>query len=827
MDGPRTVASAASPRERRDTRELAIDLVSRWSGPAIVAACCIFAFVQLQPHLLFLDTTAAGGDMGAHVWFPAYLRDHLLPSGRLAGWSPDFYAGFPAGQFYFPFPALLTVLLDVAIPYNVAFKLVTALGPVLVPAGAYWFGRGIRAPRPGPALLAVGATAFLFFEGYGDATQVFDHRIMGGTVLSTLAGEYSFTIALGLALFFLGSFARALDGRGSTWLPALLLAGTVTSHLVVTVFALYAAGVLWMLRKPWRTAGKATAIVAVSGLLTAVWSLPLLATLGQTTDMRYEPIDHYLRWMFLGTHFTLLYALVLAALVLGAVHRRPSTRDLFLIAVVAAGVFCGWELLRDVLGKAPAWNLRLLPFWYLSLYLLAGLGAAELVRLAARGVVWVAYGAAPRTAVEGPAPDEPEQVVVSSDDHRTRTRLVQVVAGASLALLVTAGTLVWVNESRQNLPYWAQYNYTGFEGGSATDVPVTAKSWPEYQRFIDTVAALPPGRLLWEGGSSLDAYGTTLALMLLPYWTDGRISSMEGLYYESSGTTPYHFMTSATLTLAPSNPVRGLPYRSIATDFDLGVRYLQDLGVRYYAAMSPEAKQRADANPALRAVATVPDLDEKAPSGWVIYEVAGAALVKALTNEPVVVDGMRADPDWRCEGRPPPPPDSGRTPEFSPWECTAVPWFDDPEALDRPLTDGGPASWRHASPGSARAVAQRPLPHVRVSRVRSGDDFVEFDVSRPGVPVMVRTSYFPNWKVEGARGPWRATPNFMVVVPTSRHVRLEYGTTAAEWLGRVGSLVGLFGLAGLVWWDLARRSERSVGGVRRRPTVRFRIRSRD
>ena len=33
------------------------------------------------------------------------------------------------------------------------------------------------------------------------------------------------------------------------------------------------------------------------------------------------------------------------------------------------------------------------------------------------------------------------------------------------------------------------------------------------------------------------AYGTPLALMLLPYWTDGRITSMEGLYYESAGTT--------------------------------------------------------------------------------------------------------------------------------------------------------------------------------------------------------------------------------------------------------------------------------------------------
>ncbi|TMK55414.1 MAG: hypothetical protein E6G60_19575 [Actinobacteria bacterium] len=81
-----------------------------------------------------------------------------------------------------------------------------------------------------------------------------------------------------------------------------------------------------------------------------------------------------------------------------------------------------------------------------------------------------------------------------------------------------------------------------------------------------------------------------------------------------------------------------------------------------------------------------------------------------------------------------------------------------------------------------------------MSRVRTTTDSVSFDVSRTGVPVMVKTSYFPNWTVEGAHGPWRATPNFMVVVPTSHHVTLSYSTTSWEWLGRFATLLGLLGL---------------------------------
>jgi hypothetical protein len=90
------------------------------------------------------------------------------------------------------------------------------------------------------------------------------------------------------------------------------------------------------------------------------------------------------------------------------------------------------------------------------------------------------------------------------------------------------------------------------------------------------------------------------------------------------------------------------------------------------------------------------------------------------------------------------------------------------------------------------------LPEVEVSRTRSTDDSVSFDVSRTGVPVLVKVSAYPNWAVRGADGPYRATPNFMVVVPTAKHVELHYTRTPAEWAGIGGTLLGLVGLAGLV-----------------------------
>ena len=66
------------------------------------------------------------------------------------------------------------------------------------------------------------------------------------------------------------------------------------------------------------------------------------------------------------------------------------------------------------------------------------------------------------------------------------------------------------------------------------------------------------------------------------------------------------------------------------------------------------------------------------------------------------------------------------------------------------------------------------LPEVEVSNVEVGEQSVEFDVSEPGVPVLVRVSYFPNWVAHGAEGPYRIGPNQMVIVPTDTHVRLAF-----------------------------------------------------
>ena len=140
---------------------------------------------------------------GAHVALPAFLKSNLLNHGQVTGWDPGWYDGFPLYTFYFPLPGLVTVLLNGFFTYDVAFKLVTVLGSLLLPLCAWAFGRLAGLRDPGPACLAAATLPFLFEPSFS---------IYGGNLLSTLAGEFSFSLSLSLSLLFLGRGGRRACG---------------------------------------------------------------------------------------------------------------------------------------------------------------------------------------------------------------------------------------------------------------------------------------------------------------------------------------------------------------------------------------------------------------------------------------------------------------------------------------------------------------------------------------------------------------------------------------------------------------------------------------
>jgi len=139
------------------------------------------------------------------------------------------------------------------------------------------------------------------------------------------------------------------------------------------------------------------------------------------------------------------------------------------------------------------------------------------------------------------------------------------------------------------------------------------------------------------------------------------------------------------------------------------------------------------------------------------------------------------------------------------WECTTAPWWVNRDELGTAYAQSGPKDWPRVNTADLSKAAPRTVTPARVSNVQSTVDKISFDVSEIGKPVEVKESYFPNWKVSGANGPYRLAPNLMVVVPTSKHVELTYGLTGADWAGRVITAGGAVGLVLLGLWAGARR----------------------
>ena len=267
---------------------------------------------------------------------------------------------------------------------------------------------------------------------------------------------------------------------------------------------------------------------------------------------------------------------------------------MLLVAAIVLGVmFVEWP-------EHAMWNTRFLPFWLLTWGFIAAMGATEILRWMTAGcrrrVRWIREGdlsgrARPgvdRAGARTPTVPMPKPTKWSPRGRwRTTATRVAVARGAAARTVVerSARRVSAHRDGRarrrhrrvvgepgvggaQRQPDIAiqsvgpRWNYSGYE---------KKPSWPEYSRDLrQTMGTLPPtatarcgSRRRWTA-DPINNYGTSLALELLPYCTNGRIGSMEGLYFESSATTSFHFLTVSELAAHPSNPVRGLVYGSLA-----------------------------------------------------------------------------------------------------------------------------------------------------------------------------------------------------------------------------------------------------------------------
>ncbi|MFQ5966379.1 MAG: hypothetical protein ACE5MI_02070 [Acidimicrobiia bacterium] len=756
-------------------------LPRRWAL-GVVALVSLSVLLLMNVWLAFLPTTPTGGDTGAHVLAPAFMRDELIPRGTLSGWSNSWYAGIPMYYFYFPLPALVIVLLDVFLPYGVAFKLVTLAGIAALPWATYYFVRCLSFGRTVSVVTAGAAGAFLVMESF---------TILGGNIPSTLAGEYSFSWSFAIGLGYLGTLIRSIDDRRLLPWAGVLLALTALAHVVTTIaFVLASLAVLVV-----RSGAGRTVISWVLGFsIAAFWALPLIVRMDLTADMGWFPLS--------GLDDVIpveIWAISLLASVGAVLAWRRTPYSATILTLTFLWPLAGYFLLP----QGRVWNGRFLPFWFFGLHLLAGVAVGWVVKGLARrlprsyGAWWLRGGWVLLVALAAVWLSGLSVPGLIAPAWRADLWIVVAFGLIGLALtivvppridfsrtapLLGVGVFVIAGLLAVNfISGWSRWNYYGYE---------RKDNWGEYEALMAELDELPPGRVQWEGNSDLNRYGTPMALMLTDYWTDGH-PSQEGLFFESSITTPFHFINSSEMSLSASNPVPGLRYNNL--HFERGLRHLDLYGVRYYVAFTEEAQEEARSHPDLNL------LFESEP--FVVFELPPSDLVEVATHVPAVYEAPRQLPLLGLLNFSRGPDDDGEQMGFQDF---ALDWYDDLDNLDRLVTAGGPASWPRIT-----TVEELPAEPIAgggtVSNVQVTDDRVSFETTAVGLPHLVKVSYFPNWTAYGAEGPYRATPSLMVVVPTTSHVELRFEPTWAEWTGRLLTLAALVTLAG---WAVVLRRER-------------------
>jgi len=793
---------APAPAGSSHRRAWAFPASATWAPKAVTVLCVasVIAVVlwRLHPSLLLSTSIPTGGDNGGHYAMPAFLKSNLLNHGQLTGWDPGWYDGFPLYTYYFVLPDLIGALLSYVVPYALAFKWITVLGSVLLPVSAWAMGRLFGLRRAGPGALAALTLCFLFDYTF---------TIYGGNLFSTLAGEYAYSLSIVFALLFLGLVARGLrTGRHRGW-AALVLAACILAHIVPALFALAGAVLLIAMemlparirpRDTWHAQPSDVVVaqvlsrpqalwwgvstLAIGGLLVAFWWVPFGTEQAYSTSLGYVNVHTFVAILFPQADWWALILAGLSALAAFALRSRFG-----ILMALLAGIFA---LAVRFDPQGSLFNTRFLPLWFLPVYLLVGWGVATAVTGAVDLLGWWAQRRRDRAvlvALDGPDPGGALPAPARAPSSWPTAGVLGALAALVVALGVVATPFVLrasamesigITPGPNQVTNWSSFNYSGYQAQAA---------YPEYRALILTMETVGAnhgcGQAMWQYDPSLNRFGTTQALMLLPYWSSGCIGSMEGLLFESAATTPYHFLNQAELSVAPSEAMVGLNYSGL--NIPQGIQHLQLLGVRYFMASSTEVQTAAAADPSLRQVAqTGPWTSDQGgvntTTTWKIYQILNSPIVTGLANDPAVEVGVKA--------------------KQSSWLAPSESWYNDPARWSVFLAQSGPASWPRVPIGDP-SPPQRHVPTTRVTAVDETANSLSFHVSKIGSPVLVKISYFPNWQVSGATGPYRVTPNLMVVVPTSHHVVLHYGATAANRLGQGLTLVGVIALGAVVVRD--------------------------
>lgn len=745
-----------------------------------------------DPDLLFLDTMVAGGDTPSFLRPVHHLRDVLLPAGLPQGFDLGNFAGYSPYQYYFLPPSLLILALGKLLPLNAAFKIVTALGSFLLPAGTA-IALAAMGYRGGVAAIgAAGSLLFLFNEG---------NSMWGGNIPSTLAGEFAHSMGFAFAACFVGLLYHGIERQRGWALQAAVLAVAGLCHPVAFINA--ATPGLFFLFDREHFGRNVRWIVRVYGtavLLMGFWLFPLMAKIGYATSINWKWIFQSWRdvtpailwpifrlaaldlvWVAVGPkggRYGVGHAMFVGASVALAVGRGPAwlgtSEAVWCWTVLGLAAFAGGFLaMRDSTRAASAPWQRV---WTVgaedrpALYLAVGALATTMLFFSATSLGLPEIRFVPFVYL---------LLILLAIDVAARV-LAPARAAPLGAIALAFGVAAWAHANTSFIPTWIRWNYEGLE---------RKPSWPLLSSLMDAVhGTIQDPRVAYENSPQHERFGSMRVFEDMALLS-GR-ATLEGVLLQTAVTSPFVYWLQSQISKQGTGVIPGYNYP--AMDLKHSTARLDLFNAQDMIAVTSEVIDQLDKDPRWK---------------------------RHFENKPYVI--------FRRVGR------DGhfvRVPEYRPvavttrrWKLDFHRWFATDAALDVPIVrdaDVVAADRPHFGPPSASSTNLRKEPLGASCTIDEHLDHlaIDFTTSCPGQPHWIAVSYSPNWRVEGADRVYLASPAFMLVFPTGPHVRLTYRRIGVDWFGIIASLTGIglcIGVRGWVPSVTARdRIDSTLGAIR-------------
>ena len=692
--------------------------------------------IFLRIELVFSDLLPTGGDMGAHIVPTKFFVTELFNNFKLSGWSQDWFAGYPIYYFYFPLPPIITSLLNFLFPFSISFKTMVLISQVLLVVSIEF-------------LMRKNSKEFSFY-GFGVGllyllTESF--TIFGGNLASSLAGQYSFTYSIAfanLSIFYL----MKSNHRYSIEIASLFIGLSVLSHLIpfiiyLPIFAFY------FLKSDTKIYKKIAAFMFFL-FIAMRFSISLFLNLEFTTNMTYTPY----------TQISDLVKSDILPFVIGAIIYLISSNSKSSLKVVT-----GFEMYLLTVSiylffygpESALWNGRIVPFFNLAIIVLF----FKILQYDIKNLTKKIQGKYPLTIFILFINSYFMYLYYSKWGNTYTSTTISVILIVLFMFLISINsekfliytTLVSLTFGTLSyLPHWLNWNFSGYE---------SKNNWSDITTLYEGLNTLEPGRIMWEPNSDLNKYGTPMVLMTIPMFTDHE--SVEGLYFDSSITTPFHFLTVSGVAERPSNPVGGLTY--INGEFDKGFRLMEEMGVDYFIAYTSSIKDKADRNENFNFLFS--------------NEIFNVYSINTKKVE-LVEDNLYL--------------------------------FESPNFYDRlrnaVLREGSEQSFFEASFESFKNESNFKIienydmdlvdpadlnTELLISDLNIQNELITFTTNKPNQLHLIKVSYFPNWKIKNGYGPYRISPSFMAVIPKDELVEINFESSNLEKALNYISIFTLFG----------------------------------